>query len=253
MGIIIGSARIDENGRLSGGKAGDQTGNEVATQSFYIHSKGWIIIRPKSVDVAEKIAELMRIACNNPNLGYDQNNRLGVITYGINSKTPTECDCSSLVRQCVKEATGKDAGDFTTLNEVTALKNTGLFEKEIVFINLDKTPLYSGDILVTKTKGHTVIVTSGQIRKKIFEHNGVDFSPVFDANYYKEKNPDVVKSFGDAPENLFKHFISCGIKEKRKGCESFDKEKYLENNPDLWYLIYIHYCTQGKNENRKTT
>ena len=42
MAVIIGSARHDEHGNCySGGKAGDQTGQEVSTQKFYNHSKGW--------------------------------------------------------------------------------------------------------------------------------------------------------------------------------------------------------------------
>lgn len=39
MTLIIGSARIDENGNLKNGKAGDQTGKEVCTQSYYMHKK----------------------------------------------------------------------------------------------------------------------------------------------------------------------------------------------------------------------
>lgn len=40
MAVIIGSARHDEHGNCySGGKAGDQTGQEVSTQKFYNHSK----------------------------------------------------------------------------------------------------------------------------------------------------------------------------------------------------------------------
>ena len=31
----IGSARIDESGRISGGKPGDQTGGEICTRSYY--------------------------------------------------------------------------------------------------------------------------------------------------------------------------------------------------------------------------
>ena len=31
MSLVVGSARIDENGHISGGKPGDQTGNEVST------------------------------------------------------------------------------------------------------------------------------------------------------------------------------------------------------------------------------
>ena len=170
MSVMIGSARIDENGRASGGAAGDQkqkgasdyTG-EVSMQQFYLHSKGWYIIRPKSADHAEKIAACMVAACNNPNIGYDQGQRLGVIQNSTGSNVRTECDCSSLVRECVKEATGKDPGDFTTGNEADVLAKTGLFEQKVPYSS--GATLYTGDILVTKTKGHTVIVTSGAARK----------------------------------------------------------------------------------------
>ncbi len=162
MAVIIGSARIDENGKISGGSAGDQTGKEVATQNFYVHAKGWYVLRAKSDAVANKLAQAMKQACNNNNIGYDQYQRLGVITNGTNSKVKTECDCSSLVRQCVIEASGKDPGNFNTSNEVSALEKTGLFEKAFKYTS--GTTLKTGDILVTCTKGHTVIVTSGASR-----------------------------------------------------------------------------------------
>lgn len=174
MKIIIGSARIDERGKISGGKAGDQkqtaatndTKGEVSTQNFYVHSKGWIIMRLKSLAHANSVAESMRTACNNPNIGYDQSNRLGVVKYGTASTVKTEADCSSLVRQCVKEGTGVDPGNFNTSSEVNTLKKTGLFEDPITFVSLEKTPLFTGDILVTKTKGHTVIVVEGNERSE---------------------------------------------------------------------------------------
>lgn len=162
MSIKIGSARLDERGKLSGGKAGDQTGYEVSEQAFYVHKKGWYVLRPKLIEHAMGIAERMHAACNNPNLGYDQANRGGVLTYGIDTKTKTECDCSALVRACVKEATGKDPGNFTTANEVSVLSASGLFEKAFAYTS--KTILCTGDVLVTKSKGHTVIVTAGALR-----------------------------------------------------------------------------------------
>ena len=161
MDIIIGSARCDENGKYRGGKAGDQTGKEVSTQKFYVSSKGWYILRPKNVSHANALANKMLQACNNSNIGYDQSNRLGIIKYGILTSVKTECDCSSLVRQCIKEAIGKDVGNFTTSNEVAVLVNSGLFDK-ITYTS--STTLYNGDVLVTKTKGHTVIVVSGNAR-----------------------------------------------------------------------------------------
>ena len=68
MSLMVGSARIDENGKISGGKPGDQAGNEVSTQPYYVHSKGWICMRPKSVAVANAIAEAMIQACKNNNI-----------------------------------------------------------------------------------------------------------------------------------------------------------------------------------------
>lgn len=166
MTITIGSARIDENGNLTGGKVGDQkqssssndTKGEVSMQSFYVHKKGWYILRPKSAEVANKIAAAMKTACNNSNIGYDQSNRLGIIKYGTSTKTKTECDCSSLVRQCIIEATGKDPGNFNTENEASKITAMGNFSK---LSYTSGTKLYTGDILVTKTKGHTIVVVKG--------------------------------------------------------------------------------------------
>lgn len=165
--LKIGSARHDENGKYSGGDAGDQTGTEVSTQAFYNHSKGWYVIRPIKASHAKKLASKMKSACSNSHIGYDQNQRLGIVTHGISTTTDTECDCSSLVRVCVKEATGKDPGNFTTATEVSMLEATGLFKTKFKYVSQSQTPLYNGDILCTCTKGHTAIVTSGNPRSNI--------------------------------------------------------------------------------------
>lgn len=159
--VLIGSARQDENGRYAGGAAGDQTGKEVSTQEFYKHSKGWYVLRAKSAEVAAKLASAMQAACDNRNIGYDQGQRLDIINQlrkygsigGITVKT--EADCSSLVRACCIEA-GFDPGNFTTSDEVAALAGTGYFEPKASVASTAQ--LREGDILVTKTKGHTVIV-----------------------------------------------------------------------------------------------
>jgi len=162
--LIVGSARVDERGKYSGGKAGDQTGKEVSTQPYYTHSKGWYVLRPKKISVANAIANAMNTACANPNIGYDQSNRESILKYGTKTKTKCECDCSSLVRQCIKEAAGEDPGNFNTGNEAPTLEYSGLFEKRKSVGVLTK--LYNGDVLVTKTKGHTVVVVSGRARKE---------------------------------------------------------------------------------------
>lgn len=163
MGIIIGSARHDEKNGYTGGAKGDglQTSTpdhkgEVSMQNFYVHKKGWNVLRPKDPDNAKRIADNMKAACNNKNLGYSQSDRYGVIKDGVKTVKPSNCDCSSLVRECVKEASGKDPGDFTTANAIVKLSATGLFEAPFSYVY--DTPLQAGDILCTKTKGHIVIV-----------------------------------------------------------------------------------------------
>jgi hypothetical protein len=175
--IIIGSARRDEHGKYTNGKAGDSlqtsstndTIGEVSMQNYYLHSKGWYLFRPISVEVANKIAQAMKDACNNKYIGYDQNDRLDIMTaikkYGSMKaiKEPTECDCSSLVRACIYEATGVDVGNFNTSSQPKVLENSKLFEAKISVTS--STTIHDGDILVTKTKGHTVAGISGNPRK----------------------------------------------------------------------------------------
>lgn len=131
-------------------------------QDFYLHKKGWYILRPKDAKIGQKMAKAMKQACNNPNIGYDQNQRLGILKYGTLTEVKTECDCSSLVRQCIIEASGKDPGNFTTANEAHALIGSGLFDR----LSFDKVyRLKTGDVLVTKSKGHTVIVVEAYLKK----------------------------------------------------------------------------------------
>lgn len=165
---IIGSARVDENGKYSGGRDGDQKqastpdyNGEVSMQKFYVHKKGWNIIRLKDPKQARNVAVAMVTACNNENIGYDQGGRNGVVKYGTASAVKTDADCSSLIRECFKEATGVDPGDFNTASEVKALQKTGLVD---VYPYKSGDLLYTGDILVTKTKGHTVAVVKGESR-----------------------------------------------------------------------------------------
>lgn len=166
--VVVGSARIDERGNANWGKAGDQTSKEVATEPYYKHRLGWYMLRPKEAAVARKIGLAMVEACLNNNIGYDQSERYGIINclkkYGRIAKInePTEADCSSLVRACCIQA-GIQVDDFNTASEVAVLEKTGAFQKAVIVTN--DTKLCQGDILVTRSKGHTVIVTEGYPRE----------------------------------------------------------------------------------------
>lgn len=177
MALTFGSARIDERGNIANGAAGDQTGKEVMIEAAYMHSLGWKCYRAKDPKTAEALAKAMTEACVNNNIGYDQNQRTGVITqlskYGTLGKitVKTECDCSALVRACCIQA-GINVGNFTTYNEGKFLEATGKFEAAFIVKSLNE--LYNGDILVTKVKGHTGIICAGRARK--VEKNIVDIA-----------------------------------------------------------------------------
>ncbi len=165
MAVKIGSARIDEKGTAHGGAAGDQTGKEVSTQSWYAHSKGWVLLRAKSAEAREKIAQCMEAACKNSHVGYDQYQRDTLyneaMAFGFDVSKVTknvETDCSALVRVCVNYA-GIPVGNFRTTNETAVLMATGAFDKFTDDLHCKKsTNLLRGDILNTRSQGHTVVV-----------------------------------------------------------------------------------------------
>lgn len=187
MASLIGSARHDEHGKLTGGKAGDQlqkdtinndVNGEVSLQSMYTHSKGWYILRPKTFDLADRIAYAMLVACNNKNIGYNQNvSRANPID--VASDKAINTDCSLLVRSCLFNANGVDSGNFTTADEASVLNRTNLFLPKQVYISEAKTPIYIGDVLVTQSKGHTAIVVGGKNRRNLVTSDSNTYYPVY--------------------------------------------------------------------------
>lgn len=163
--VRVGSARIDERGSARGGKAGDQTGKEVSQQDWYKHEKGWIVLRPRTRAEGLKIAEDMLAACDNPLIGYDQGERLTLYSLAksvgfdcARVKSACETDCSALVRVCLAYA-GIMVQNFSTANEASVLLASGRFTRLTDKKYTDRSDyLRAGDVLVTKTQGHTVVV-----------------------------------------------------------------------------------------------
>ena len=165
MAVKIGSARMGENGKITGGRPGDQTGKEVSTQNWYAHSKGWRVFRAKNAGVGCKIAECMEKICANDRIGYNQAQRgtlyAAVKGHGFDPdalKIKVNTDCSAAVRVCCCYA-GIEIGNFNTSNEASYLLATGAFV-ELTGSEYTRSSdrLRKGDILVTRTKGHTVVV-----------------------------------------------------------------------------------------------
>ena len=163
--VYVGNAVCDENGHARGGQPGNQTGKELRIQPWYLNAKGWRVFRAKDSEVAKKIAWDCKAACENMAIGYNQSKRNTLYNaakpFDFDCEKVTElceCDCSSLVRVCILYA-GIKINDFNTTSEPTRLMNTGAFD-EMVGEEYTDSPDYlkEGDILVTKTKGHTCVV-----------------------------------------------------------------------------------------------
>lgn len=167
MAVRIGHASLDERGKTSGGKAGDQTGKEVCIRNWY--NKGWnVLLRAKDPAVRKRIARSCIAACKNDNTGYDQGGRNTLLQEAqkvdwdfAEIDTPNEADCSSLATACV-QAAGVDVWDggnaHTTRTLERALVATGAFEalKDSKYLT-GTDYLLEGDILL-KTGSHVVVV-----------------------------------------------------------------------------------------------
>lgn len=113
MALYQIAARIDENGKASGGKSGDQTGREVMVHEYKNYPwNGVLRLQQGKLTKAEyyrALNRLMRTAvtiANNDNVGYDQSNRTSLYTYMqkrgwkmryCSKITSCECDCSELM------------------------------------------------------------------------------------------------------------------------------------------------------------
>ena len=166
MAIKIGHASGDEYGRASGGKAGDQTGGEVCTRSWY--NGNWdVVLRPKDAALAEKSAKACEAACANPKIGYDQGTRNTLNTYAklknydlAKVADECECDCSSLMHVCAIAGGAKlsyGINGFWTGNMVDGIMASGQYEKltDAKYLTSDAY-LKRGDILI-RTSGHTAM------------------------------------------------------------------------------------------------
>lgn len=103
MAKYIAHASIDENGKIAGGQAGDQTKKEVCIRTFYKHPFTKVI-RIGTEKVRKQFANNMIDIAKNDNVGYDQNGRNSLLTQAkkvnfdfAKITTKCECDCSSMV------------------------------------------------------------------------------------------------------------------------------------------------------------
>lgn len=172
MSVMIGQASIDERGKISGGKAGNQSGAELNCRAWY--AGGWtLMLRPKSPAVARKMANACAAAIANPRIGYDQSQRntlrefAKVAGWDLSKIEDTcETDCSAFMAVCA-EAAGVDMRKTYTAGNAPATFQmrekwgaTGAFWLFTDSKYLTRPEyLLTGDVLVNESR-HTVMVLS---------------------------------------------------------------------------------------------
>ena len=131
---------------------------------------------------------------------------------------------------------------------------TGWIE-ESVLVTL-KTPITTTPTTQTSKVNTKTVKVSGNK----YYYDNVEYSTVFDPNYYKSKYQDVVKVYGTTPYKLFLHFVEYGMKEGRIGCSNFNVTNYKNRYLDLrkafkdnlmeYYKHYIQYGIKEKRNGR---
>ena len=114
--VRIAHSSIDENGKITGGKAGDQTKKEVCIRNWY-NSSWQYVIRFNDPEMGKKAAEIMEQIALNDKIGYDQSGRNTLlaeaekVNFDIKKiKTPCESDCSAAVTvACIGAGVPKEA------------------------------------------------------------------------------------------------------------------------------------------------
>lgn len=98
------------------------------------------------------------------------------------------------------------------------------------------------------------------LQNPITTYNGIDYSAVYDYNYYLKKYSDLAKIYTNDDIGLLAHFVNCGMSEGRQAKDSFDVSSYRNQYQDLRIAFgnnlksyYMHYISNGKAEGRKAT
>lgn len=111
-----------------------------------------------------------------------------------------------------------------------------------------------------KREGRTAVGHEDQMVGAQTKYNGVDYSSVYDFNYYIAKNPDVLRVYGYDENKVLGHFVNFGMKEGRSAKEAFSVKSYKNRYSDLRRAFgnnaksyFLHYINNGIREKRIAT
>ena len=108
------------------------------------------------------------------------------------------------------------------------------------------------------TKTQSIPQTGVNLGKGTTVYDGIDYSKVYDYNYYLNKYPDLMKAFKGNPNGAIRHFVVYGMKEGRQAKDTFNMTVYKNRYADLRKAYgndnkayYMHYIKYGYKEKRK--
>ena len=175
MATKISNCGSNENGKTTGGKAGDQTGKEYRVISWY--SRPWkCVLRFPDPKVGEEVARISEAAAKNDNVGYCQTHRrtyhdaLKAANWNPAAiKTPVETDCSASTlaniiaagHKCGIAALKQINPDGYTGNMRAALKKAGFTVLTDSKYLTSSDYLLPGDILLNDNAHAAVNLTAG--------------------------------------------------------------------------------------------
>lgn len=89
-------------------------------------------------------------------------------------------------------------------------------------------------------------------------YDGIDYSPVYDYNFYAETYPEIAEQFLNDPVGAIEFFVNSGIQKGQQGIADFNVLGYAHSYKDLrkafgsdLYAYVMHYINTGKAEGRK--
>lgn len=253
----IGHSSINELGRISGGKAGDNNGREVCFST--LPKKKWdFVLRAKDKDIAEKIAKYCEDGCRNDHIGYSQPHRNSLRTQAKlcgmqldRIKTDCECDCSSFVSVCCECAgipipfPNNNAPTTSTLKSL--FMNTGYFDlyTDSKYLQDDKY-LKRGDI-INSIGSHVVIILEDGICADITKVSTMQTNQIkaIDLSKY-----NIITDYKAMAQQIQYVFIRVGYRSSSSGQIIEDDlfKKHIENCLANKMAVGVYFYDQSLNE-----
>lgn len=138
-----------------------------------------------------------------------------------------------------------------------------MVKKKVMVCMLAAAMAFTGLVPAIRVEAAGLTQASSSSQVKYASLNAEDteiIKGLFDFEYYKAQNPDLVEVIGDDYGKLFEHFCLCGIFEGRTCNPNFDPAAYASAYSDLKDAFgtnivkyYEHYAKVGIKENRNLT